>query len=279
MPCNSLSLAMQLRSTGQLPNQRFGQWALAIGIIGFGLITIISGDFVSPWEAVPAWVPARALLVYVCGAIMIGSGIGLLVDRTARIAARVLLIYLVLWLLLLKTPNLLTAPLVEVSWLGWGEIAVMVAGALAVDACLNGGPGRRIARYLFGIAVLPIGLSHFVYHNQTGGMVPGWLPYHPGWVYFTGASHIAAGLGVLFGVYGRLAATLEASMITIFTLLVWAPGIPHTWAAVLISLAIGNGAWAVAGAADLSDRSRQAADPVRLVPRRHDDQKSPVAPA
>ncbi len=261
------------------PNQRVGQWALAIGMVGFGLITIVSGDFIAPWEAVPAWVPARTVLAYACGALMVVTGIGLVIQRTAAIAARVLLVYLILWLLLLKTPSLLTAPLIEVNWLGWGEIAVMVAGAMAVDATLNGGPGRRAARYLFGVALPPIGLSHFLYAQPTTGMVPAWLPFRPGWVYLTGAGHIAAGLGVLFGVYARLAATLEAVMITIFTLLVWVPGIPHTWAAVMISLAIGNGAWAVAGAAELSDRSRQETDPVSLLPRRRDDQKSPAAPA
>lgn len=247
-------------------------------MIGFGLITIISGDFIAPWEAVPAWVPARTALVYLCGALMVGSGLGLLFQRTAAVAARVLLVYMVLWLLLLKTPTLFTAPLVEISWNGWGEIAVMVAGAMAVDATLNGGPGRRIARYLFGVALPPIGLAHFFYIQPTSGMVPAWLPFRSGWAYLTGSGHIAAGLGVLFGVYARLAAILEASMITIFTLLVWVPGIPHTWAAVMISLAIGNGAWAVAADAGLSDRSRPASDPVRLVPPRHGDQKSPAAP-
>jgi uncharacterized membrane protein len=261
-----------------MTRQKFGQWALAIGMIGLGILTIARGDFIAPWEAVPAWVPARTVLAYVCGAVMVGSGLGLLIERTAAIASRILLGYLMLWLLLLKTPPLFTAPQDEVNWLAWGEIAIIVAGALAVYARLNGGPGRRIARYLFGIALPPIGLSHFVYHQATSGMVPGWLPFQPGWVYLTGSGHIAAGLGVLFGVYARLAAILEASMITIFTLLVWAPGLPLTWAAVLVSLAIGNGAWAVAGDADFSDRSRQGSGPVQLVPRQRDDQKSPVAP-
>jgi uncharacterized membrane protein len=258
--------------------QRFGQWALAVGMIGLGILTIASGDFIAPWEAVPAWVPARAVLAYACGAVMLGTGLGLLIPRTAAIASRILLGYMILWLLLLKTPSLVLAPQIEASWLGWGEIAVMVAGAMAVDARLNGGPGRLIARYLFGIALPPIGLSHFYYLKETSGMVPGWLPYRSGWASVCGAGHIAAGLGVLFGVYARLAAILEASMITIFTLLVWVPGIPHTWAAVLISLAIGNGAWAVVGDADLSGRSRPASEQVRLVPPRRGDQKSPAAP-
>jgi uncharacterized membrane protein len=261
-----------------MTRQQFGQWAFAAGMIGFGILTVSTGDFVAPWEAVPAWVPARAILAYACGVIMVATGIGLLISRTAPVAARILLGYLVLWLLLLKTPSLFIAPQSEVNWLGWGEIAIMVAGAMAVDARYNGGPGRRIARYLFGIALPPIGLSHFVYMKDVNGMVPGWLPYHSGWVGLTGASHIAAGLGVLFGVYARLAAILEASMITIFTLLVWVPGLPHTWTPVLISLAIGNGAWAVVGDADLSDRSRPEPERVRVVPPRRDDQKSPAAP-
>jgi uncharacterized membrane protein len=247
-------------------------------MIGFGILTVSTGDFVAPWEAVPAWVPARTILAYACGGVMVVTGVGLLIARTAPVAARILAGYLVLWLLLLKTPSVFIAPQSEVNWLGWGEIAIMVAGAMAVDARLNGGPGRRIARYLFGIALPPIGLSHFVYMKETSGMVPGWLPYHSGLVGLTGASHIAAGLGVLFGVYPRLAAILEASMITIFTLLVWVPGLPHTWTPVLISLAIGNGAWAVAGDADLSDRSRPEPERVRVVPPRRDDQKSPAAP-
>jgi len=262
-----------------ITRQQFGQWALAVGMIGFGILTMSTGDFVAPWEAVPAWVPARAILAYACGALMVATGLGLLVKRTEGIAARILLGYLVLWLLLLKTPSVFVAPQVEVNWLGWGEIAIMVAGAMAVDGRLNGGPGRRIARYLFGIALPPIGLSHFVYMKESNGMVPGWLPYHPGWIALTGAGHIAAGLGVLFGVYAQLAAILEASMITIFTLLVWAPGLPHTWTPMLISLAIGNGAWAVVGDAHLSDRSRRESQPVRLVPPRRGDQKSPAAPA
>lgn len=229
----------------------FGQIALAIGMIAWGLLNLITGDFASPWQGVPAWVPAHTILAYACGAFMLLAGIGLLVKQTAALASRILLVFLVLWLVLLKLPDLFAAPLVEQSWLAVGEIAVIVAGGWSVYASLNGKDARWV-RYFFGAALIPIGLSHFFYFKGTSTMVPAWLPFRPGLAALGGAGHIAAGLGVLLGIYPRLAATLEASMITAFTLFVWvipllsAPTSAAAWTPVVVSLTIGNAAFAVA---------------------------------
>jgi uncharacterized membrane protein len=249
----------------------FGDVAFAIGMICWGLLNLITRDFAAPWQAVPAGTPGRTVLACACGVLMLAAGVGLLIKRTATVSARVLLVYLVLWLLLLKTPALFTAPKAEVVWLGWSEIAVMVAGALSLAA--SDETSRRVARYLFGAALIPIGLSHFFYARETASMVPAWLPFHPALVSFTGSAHIAAGLAVLFGVYPRLAATLEAMMITAFTVLVWVP--PHQWTAVVVSLAIGNGAWAVASR--LSDPARPTVGPVGAAPPPRDGRRSPAA--
>ena len=237
----------------------------ALGLIGLGVLSLVYGDFALQWQPVPAWVPARTYLAYASGVVMIAGGAGLLSRRTAVLSSGVLLVYLLVWLLLLKLPHVVMAPLVEVNWLGFGEIAVIVAAGLVLFAAdrgqgdplklkfATGESGMRIARFLFGFALIPIGLSHFVYAPQTIGFVPAWLPFRPAWAYLGGAGHMAAGLGVLFGVVPRLAAMLEAAMIGVFTALVWVPLVVKeptsqlNWTGFFVSWTIAAAAWVVAG--------------------------------
>jgi uncharacterized membrane protein len=152
----------------------------------------------------------------------------------------------------------------EAVWLGFGELAVLLAGGWVLFVKLAGlrerSPltfvasenGIRIARMLFAVSLIPIGLSHIVYVKQTAELVPAWLPYHVGWAYVTGVGQIASGLGVLFSIVPRVAAMAEAGMISLFTLLVWGPAVlaaPRTrlpWTAFFISWAIASAAWVVA---------------------------------
>lgn len=235
----------------------------AVGMIGLGTLALAYGDFAMVWQPVAPWIPGRTILAYASGLIMLLGGVGLLFNATAAWSARVLFPYLIVWLLL-KVPALLVAPKMEAVWLGFGEIAVLLTGGwilFATLADLRGGSplefatgekGIRLARILFAVSLLPIGLSHIVYVKETADLVPAWLPYRVGWAYLTGAGQIASGLGVLFSILPRVAACAEAGMISLFTLLVWSPAIvaaPKTrlpWTAFFISWAIASAAWVVA---------------------------------
>jgi uncharacterized membrane protein len=235
----------------------------AVGMIGLGILALVYGDFALVWQPVPAWVPGRTGLAYSSGLVMLLGGAGLLFPATATLSTRILFPYLVVWLLL-KLPALVVAPQIEAVWLGFGELAVLLAGGWTLFAVLAGmregsvltfaaeGNGVRIARILFAVSLIPIGLSHLLYVKETASLVPAWLPFRAAWAYLTGVGQMACGLGVLFSIYPRMAAAAEAGMLSLFTLLVWGPAIlaaPRTrlpWTAFFISWAITAGAWVVA---------------------------------
>jgi|SRR6185437_15438776 len=247
-----------------------GYLSFAIAMMALGVLGLTYGDFALVWQEVPKWVPARQAIAYACAALMLAGGLGLLWPRTSGAAAAVLLVYLSLWLLLLRVPKLITAPLEEVSWSGCGENAIMVAAAWALFAVRN---APRPAVLLYGLALFPCGLAHMVYSKASADFVPAWLPWHLGWAYLTGAAFMAAAAAILLQtVYTRLAIALSAVMMGAFTLLIWLPAVVaaprdrFSWTGLCISAALTASGWALAdttGCLASSAAPRSAAAPAQ----------------
>jgi uncharacterized membrane protein len=237
-----------------------GHAVFAATMIAVGVLGLIKSDFNPVWDPVPTGAPA---LAYLCAFVSLVSGIGVLWQRTAAAASRVLLAYLLLWLVLLRVPGVFLSPTVEFWWSGC-KTAVMAAGAWVLYTWLapasdrqrlgfaTGAKGVRGARILYGLALIPFGLAHFVYFKNTVALVPSWLPWHEFWAYFTGCAFIAAGVAVVIDMYARLAAALAALEIGMFTLLVWVPVVAagskdtFQWSETIVSLALTAGAWVIA---------------------------------
>jgi hypothetical protein len=227
-----------------------GHAAFAAVWIALGAMGLIKGDFTPVWAPVPKGMPGHVALAYLCAVVSLASGVGLLWSRAASVAARVLLGSLLLWLLLVRVPAMVRAFNVD-SWFACAETTVMTAGAWVLYAWFAGDKGVRIARGLYGLALLPFGYAHFAYLKETASLVPRWLPGHVALAALTGSAFFAAGAGVLFRVVPRLAAALSALQIGLFTLLVWAPVVvagPNAfqWSELVVSCALTAGAWVVA---------------------------------
>ncbi len=259
-----------------------GHLIFAAAMIGLGILGFIKGDFEGVWGGPPAHLPGRELLTYLCAFVAVACGSGLLFQRTAAFAARTLLVWLLLWLIVFKGRFILIAPLEEGSYQSAGETAVIVAGAWVLYAWFAsawdkrhlafaaGDSGIPIARVLYGLALIAFGFSHFVYLNLTAPLVPAWLGWPVGWAYFTGGAYLAAGVAILTGVFARLAAALSTLQMGLFAVLIWIPLVASghigafQWGEFVVTCVLTASGWVVTdsyrGAAwfALPGRSRQA---------------------
>jgi uncharacterized membrane protein len=218
------------RTPKMVRRQQPGTTLFAIGLAGLGILSVLRHDFAYTWQPVPLFHPGREALAVVCGLFMVAMSFMLLFQPTVKLAARAVFVFLLAWLCL-KVPALIVAPQMEAVWLGFGEIAMLFAGGWMLFARMSGLEGVSYFRYitgdrgarmgiaLFGLALIPVGLSHLVYIKITAILVPEWMHFREGFGYLTGVGQMACGLAILFRVMPRIAAWVETAMLALFAFL------------------------------------------------------------
>jgi uncharacterized membrane protein YphA (DoxX/SURF4 family) len=279
----TVSTRTQRTAAGGVPRLDVGVALFAASLVAIGVTCLNRGGIAAVWSGVPKNFPGRSVVITLCAVISIASGIGALWRRSAAVTARVLLAWMAAWMVAFRIPLVFRAPTATDAWWATGETAAMMAGAWLLYAkfardrgdakpdFLTNDNGVLIARVLYGLALIPFGVAHFTYLQHTADTVPSWLPWHVGWACFTGGSLIAAGVAIVTGVLRRLAATLTAWEMTLFTVLVWVPIVVRgpdagQWDEFVDSCVLTGVAWLVAdscsGLAWLGlGRGQQAATP------------------
>src|SRR5215831_7205315 len=148
-----------------------GHAVFAAIMIALGILGLVKGDFTPIWAGVPKGFPMRDAVAYLCAFVSLFTGLGLLWRRTAAVAAGLLLIYLLAWLLLVRLSHTFVAPATTDTWWACGETAVMAAAAWVLYARFAGDRdgsrpsfavgdrGLRIARALYGLGLIPFGIA------------------------------------------------------------------------------------------------------------------------
>ena len=246
-----------------------GHGLFAIAGAGLAVLSLTYRDFAPMWQPLPAWIPWRETWVYGSGLLVLGASAGLWFSRTALPSALMIGTYLAVWAVTRAAP-VVFKPLSVGSWYGLCEALGPLLGAWILYATLRW-PSRvpetpliaseravRAAQVLFGLTCVVYGLAHFAYADFTASMEPTWLPSRLGFAYFTGLGHVAAGIGIMIGILPRLAATLEAIMMSLFGLLVWVPSLfmqpppewatppRNQWSELFVTLLLAASAWTVA---------------------------------
>jgi len=237
------------------------RFLFALSMAGLGALTLVYHELAPLWRPLAAWIP------WICGPIVLAASIGLWIPRTALLCVSAIGAYLAAWVLC-GVPALVAKPLAVGSWYAVCEALGPFAAAWVLGATLcgqwsaidwiSGERAMRAGRVLFGLSCVVYGLAHFAYADFTAGMVPGFLPDRLGVARLTGLAHIAAGAGIAVNILPRLAAMLEAAMMSSFGLLVWLPTLfespPPAWATpprnqwseIVVTLLLAASAWIVA---------------------------------
>jgi len=218
------------------------------------------GDFAPAGQSLPAWIPWREIWVHGSAVLVLAASAGLFFSRTALVSILTIGAYLAVWALL-GIPQIISGPLSIGGWYGFCEALSSLVGAWILYTTLrriSGERAARVARALFGLTCVFYGWSHFAYADYTATMVPSWLPGRLEIAYFTGLGHIAAGIGLVVVILPRLAAILEAIMVSLFSLLVWVPSFfmqprpdwatppQNQWSEFVVTLVLSAAAWIVA---------------------------------
>jgi uncharacterized membrane protein len=242
----------------------------AAALLGTGLQHLIAQDFVTRMFRMDAGSqPGRPVLACLLGLLLIGIAAAFALGKRARAAALVLAALFLLSILFLHVPSIAANPGMGGVWTNPAKVVVFFATALLVAALsASGAPAetdgrsledRRLrrahvlAKLLFSGFLILCGVQHYVYSDFVATLVPGWVPGHTFWTYFTGTALVAGGVGLLVPKTARWAALLTALMIFSWFVLLHiplalaAPHEPMEWAGVCESLAMSGVALLLAG--------------------------------
>ena len=242
--------------------------AFALASASLAVLSLVYVDFAPLGQALPAGFPWRDGWLHVCALLLLIASVGLCFSRASLPSVVVIATYQAIWAAA-STPQFLSNPLSFGAWYGFCEAMTSLTGAWILGAVLRQSEresqmsvaadhGVRAARVLFGLTCVFYGVSHFIYAGITADFLPSWLPARLGFAYFTGVCHCAAGVGIVLGILPYLAATLEAIMMGLFGILVWAPSFlmhprpewamppPHQWSELVVTVLLAASAWVVA---------------------------------
>jgi uncharacterized membrane protein len=131
-----------------------GRLFFAAGLIAFGILQFIHGDFVA--TLVPAWISGHYFWTYFAAIALITGGAGLILPQTARLAAALTGLMIFLWVMLLHIPRAVAAagPQSRNEWtavfeaLAMSGIAFVIAGSLRRSSFVADSPVSSLYRQL-----------------------------------------------------------------------------------------------------------------------------------
>jgi uncharacterized membrane protein len=222
----------------------FGRVFFAVPMAVFGAQHFTAARFVM--NLVPSWMPGHLFWTYFVGTALIAATINIVSGKPSRLAATLLGVMLVLFVLLLHIPTFLGSPsdriklAVVLRDLSFSGGAFALAG-IQTETWRKYGTNKiiTIARYLISIPVVFFGVENLLHPEfapsvPLNKITPTWMPAHLFWGYPVGLVFVAAGLSLVFKKNDRAAATWLGIVVLFVVLFFYLPIV------IAIPLDVGN---------------------------------------
>jgi uncharacterized membrane protein len=186
---------------------------------------------------VPRWIPAHTFWVYLVGVAFICAALSIAVLVKARLAASLVGMTLLIFVLVMDMPGVIAQPGNRFFWaLALRQLAFS-GGAFAFamqPLSRQPSPARTTAalapipRFFVGIPSIFYGVMHLLHPANVPGVplqliTPGWIPGRIPLSYFVGVILILAGLCLVVNKKARLAATVLGLTILLTVLWIYLP--------------------------------------------------------
>jgi len=175
-------------------------------------------------QVVPVWMPARLFWAYFVGFALLAAAVSFVAMKFVRLAATLLGLMFVLFVLMIHVPNVVGNPKDRFLWAVALRELAFAGGAWA----LAGGRLVSIARFLMAIPLMFFGVQHVLHPTFAPGVplariTPAWVPAPAVWGYLIGALLLMSGVALLVGLRSRTALTWTGLALTLLVVLLYLP--------------------------------------------------------
>jgi uncharacterized membrane protein len=239
-----------------------GRSLFGAGLVALGVQHLLTANFPAELVPLPKAMAATPFLAWLIGVVLIAAGAAIAMNFRLRVAALVAAAVLFLIVVTLHLPRLATHLNAGAAWTPFFEVFAMAGAAL-----IAAGTGVAAGRVIFGASLPVFGVLHFIFRDYVAAVIPGWIPGHLFWAYFTGVAHFAAGVAIVTRIQARLAATLLGIMFGSWVLLLHIPrvaadsGNRAEWTSLFVAITLCGGAWLITGSLPAKERAPVAAAP------------------
>ena len=184
---------------------------------------------------VPEWIPGHLFWALFVGACLIGAALSIAIRKYAGVAAALLGLTILLFVLLIHLPGIVNTPTSRLLWVVCLRDLAFSGGALSVAAIQKEPwtPQVRqrlilLAQLFIGVPITFLGVEQFLHPELAPGvplikLTPSWFPGHAFCGYLTGVIYVVAGLCLMINKQARLAATWLGLVILLLVLAVYLP--------------------------------------------------------